>query len=166
MLTKNPLAAVCAVAFLLGGAAAVVLTRPASDQTTIQEYAGRDGDAGRTAPADASEPARGASEGAPVEEPSASVEREPAPESAAVTAESAPTVVERETRGRAAAGRVDESSKVARGYARVPAGRQSSGGNPLVSYPVGGVKKTGEGVKKAGTTIGKTFGKVGGLFHD
>jgi hypothetical protein len=34
----------------------------------------------------------------------------------------------------------------------------------VADYTVGGVKKTGEGVKKAGTAIGRTIGKVGGIF--
>jgi hypothetical protein len=39
-------------------------------------------------------------------------------------------------------------------------------GRGLAGHTVGGAMKTGKGVKKAGVAIGKTFGKVGGVFHD
>lgn len=173
MLTKNPLVAICVVAFLVGGAAAVVLTRPASDKAAIHELDSRDVDAGRVVPADTSEPTRDELEGAR-EEATVSGESEPAPERGAVSPEAMPAGVEeveatrshRGTRSRAVAGRTDESSRAARGYVRVSAGRTASGGNPVVAYPVNGVKRTGQGVKKAGTAVGRTFGKVGGLFHD
>jgi hypothetical protein len=40
------------------------------------------------------------------------------------------------------------------------------GGRGVAGHTVGGVKKTGKGVKKAGVVIGKTFGKVGGVFQE
>jgi hypothetical protein len=42
----------------------------------------------------------------------------------------------------------------------------TTGSARVAGYTVGGVKKTGQGVKKAGTTIGRTFGKIGGVFND
>ena len=41
-----------------------------------------------------------------------------------------------------------------------------AGGRGVAGHTVGGVKKTGQGVKKAGATIGRTFGKIGGVFND
>lgn len=170
MLGKNRLAVVCAVAFLAGGAAAVVFTRPAA----VQAVAAGNADAGRVVSFEAGEPAGGDSDGGRAEDRAVSEVSEPAPARVASGAESSTTGAEgvgaanssRRTRSRAAVGRVDEDSRADRGYARVPAGRRSSGVNPVVGYPVGGVKKTGQGMKKAGTVVGRTFGKVGGLFHD
>jgi hypothetical protein len=64
--------------------------------------------------------------------------------------------------------RADEQLKARapRGYARVSRVRVTTGGQGIAGRTVGSVKKTGEGVKKAGVAVGKTFGKIGGVFHD
>jgi hypothetical protein len=56
--------------------------------------------------------------------------------------------------------------RVSRSDARVSKGQPSPAGQGLAGRTVGGVKKTGRDVKKAGAVIGRTFGKVGGVFHD
>ena len=43
---------------------------------------------------------------------------------------------------------------------------ESSDGRGIAGHAVGGAKKTGKGAKKVGVAVGKTFGKVGGIFHD
>ena len=175
MSAKNPLVVVCAMAFLAGGAAALVFTRPAPGPASVHTVAAPAADAGSAVPARAVESAEGGSEGARVEEAAMSESAEPESESTDVGDEPSPTGVEGveaaktsgRTAGRAAAQRqAVESTRASRGYSRVSAGRQSSGRGGVIGYPVGGVKKTGEGVKKAGTAVGKTFGKVGGIFHE
>lgn len=173
---KNPLVVVCALAFLVGGAAAVVFTRPAFGPAAVHSAASSNTDAGHAVPEDAAESAEGDSEGARDEEAAVPEENKPTSESGVVGAEPSRTGIDvvaaeksaRGSKGRAAAaaGQTDQESRAARGYARATAGRQPSGGKGVVGYPVTGVKKTGEGVKKAGTTIGKTFGKLGGLFNE
>jgi len=169
MSAKNPLVVVCAIAFLAGGAAALVFTRPAPGPASVHTVAAPAADAG------SAESAEEGSEGARVEEAAMPEGTEPESESTDVGDEPSPTGVEGveaaktsgRTAGRAAAQRqAVESTRSSRGYSRVSAGRQSSGRGGVIGYPVGGVKKTGEGVKKAGTAVGKTFGKVGGIFHE
>lgn len=174
-MSKHPLAIVCALAFLVGGASAFVL-----------EYAPRAAEGGRDitetgadvghAPADSEEaearpdePVR--AEG--IESSEVGHAFPPRPYDASVE----PTRTGGEfaravkpsgrVRGQGSAdGRAGEGRGAARGYAKGSSGAVASGGQGIAGHAVGGIKKTGGGVKKAGAAIGKTFGKIGGVFHD
>ena len=56
-------------------------------------------------------------------------------------------------------GRIGQGSMAGRGYVRVSRREVAGGGPGVMGHTVRGVKKTG-------VVIGKTFGKIGGVFHD
>ena len=165
---KHPLAIVCALAFVVGGAAAFVLEYPPRRAAGVQDVA--ETGAG-VSPGAAAEPE--AAGGRPAE--GASPEEMTVPEgrggSATVTdagtddtSGGQPSVV---ITGRESAERqAGEGRRTARGYTRISSGGAAPVGRGIAGYAAGGVKKTGVGVKRAGAAVGKTFGKIGGVFQD
>lgn len=159
-MSKQPLAIVCALAFVVGGASAFLLELPPRGFAGVQDVTERGAvvDSGAAAESEAAESTP--EELARPEEASV--------ESTQKTGEAAranKTFVGAKVSG-PSDGRAREGGRATRGYARVQSGGAASGGRGIAGYTVGGVKKTGGGMKKAGAAIGKTFGKVGGLFHD
>jgi hypothetical protein len=176
-LSKQPLAIVCALAFVAGGAAAYVLEYPPRGAAGVRGVADAGADAGRAAaPADSeATEARPDALTRPEEVAPTDDARDSSPRNDDASAGPTQAGGEDEgvanpstrVRGRAAFdGRGGERRSAARGYARASRGGVASGGRSIAGYAVGGVKKTGGGVKKAGAAIGKTFGKIGGVFHD
>ena len=165
-LTKHPIAVVSLLAFLVGGAAAVMLNYPPRHAVASRQVA-------ETPAAPATQPAgvESAEEGttsddfddsaAPTEETGG--EAEDSFEESDAEAENRSGGVRR--RRPATNVQAVQSPPAPRQYAAVSR-RQSNPGGRVAGYTVGGVKKTGQGVKKAGTTIGRTFGKIGGVFND
>ena len=176
-MTKHPLAVVSLLAFLTGGAAAVVLNYPPRHPPASRQVAERHAGAGRAAAPEtgATVPAAAAVEHA--EEGTASGDFEDSaatPEEAGGGAEGglreAAVAVEKPSgaaKARAATNApAAQNSQAPRPSLRVSRRETAPGGGGVAAYTVGGVKKTGQGVKKAGATIGRTFGKIGGVFND
>jgi hypothetical protein len=170
VLTKNPLAVVVLLAFITGGAAAVILNYPQRRPEHFQESAHKTADAARAA---ASETGAGghAEEGATTDEVDDSVARpEEASDEAVDGVEGADVEVGKSpaiARGRSVTnGQAVQSPRAPAAYVRASRAQASPAGRGVAGRTVGGVKKTGQGVKKAGAAIGKTFGKIGGVFND
>jgi hypothetical protein len=177
-LTKHPLAVVSLLAFLVGGAAAVVLNYPQRHAVASQQVAvtpadaallsAPETDASATRPAEVEHAEERTTSGdfdgsaAPPEETSGEAEDDFDESEAA--AGNSPAGVRRRRRP-AASEQAVQSPPAPRPYVSVSR-RQTNPGGRVAGYTVGGVKKTGQGVKKAGTTIGRTFGKIGGVFND
>lgn len=175
-MSKQPLAIVCALAFVVGGASAFVLEYQPGGTAIVQGVADLGADDGRGASAEAEAAESQPDELVRPEEVSTSDDGHdfaPRPKDASV--ESAQTTGEAARAGKAFVGvkgrrsadvRGGEGRRATRAYTRVPSRGAASGGQGIAAYTVGGVKKTGGGVKKAGAAIGKTFGKIGGVFHE
>jgi hypothetical protein len=175
-MAKHPLAIVCALAFMAGGAAALVLEYPPRGAAGVQGFAEPGADAGRGAAVESAaaevravEPVRPAETAASGDghdfapRPDDAGTESPRPGGAAGRAGKPSAGV----KGRGSAdARPGEGRRAARSYATVSGGGAASGGRSIAGHTVGGLKKTGGGVKKAGAAIGKTFGKIGGVFHD
>jgi hypothetical protein len=177
VLTKHPLAVVVLLAFITGGAAAVILNYPPRRPAGYQESAEKAADAARgAAPETDASAARAAEvghaeEGATSDEFGDPVER---PEEVSDEAEDGsggagvevgkPSGVARVRSG--TNGDAVKSPRAPAAYVRVSRAQASPAGRGVAGRTVGGVKKTGQGVKKAGAAIGKTFGKIGGVFND
>lgn len=189
-LTNHPLAVVSLLAFLIGGAGAVVLNYPPRHTAASRQAAETPADSGREVASETDASAAPAAEAGRAEEgrESAEFDDSAAPpeeasvrtedrfgESAAETGHSS----DRVRRRRSASEQAVQSSSAPRPYASVSRREATTGGggSNVAAYTVGGVKKTGQGVKKvgtttgqgvkkAGTTIGRTFGKIGGVFND
>lgn len=187
VLAKHPLAVVCLLAFLIGGAAAVILNYPTRHTAAPGQVAQTPAEAGLEVEPEADAPAAPSAElghtgegttsnefddsAAQLEEPDGEVE-EDFSESAAGPENSSNGVRRRRATGEQAV----QSRPAPRPYVSASRGQTNPGGM-VAGYTVGGVKKTGQGVKKvgtttgkgvkkAGTTIGRTFGKIGGVFND
>ena len=172
-MSKHPLAVVCALAFVFGGAAAFVLDYPPRGAAGFQDVAEKSADIGRGVAAETvaaeAQPARGVRP----EEITASGGGDSVPRPGDVSVEHSDMSGGEagqpsggvSNRG-SADGRTVDRSRATRSYAIVSRGGAAGGGRGLAGHTVSGVKKTGAGVKKAGATIGKTFGKIGGVFHD
>jgi len=169
-MSKYPLAVVIALAFLAGGAAAVVYHFPPGGADSTRAAA-ENGDVAGSVSGPAGEPVDSqAADGAyAVEKAVSSLPDGPAGLDVEAGAAPAGVAVRRpeSTRGRAVDdGRTYRRTGAARSQAKVPRAVEASGGRGLAGHALNGVKKTGEGVKKTGTAIGRTFGKIGGVFHD
>ena len=170
VLTKNPLAVVALLAFVTGGAAAVILNYPPRRPAHFQESARKTADAAR-ASASENDAGEHAEEGATSDEfddsaarpEELSDEAEGGVEGANLKVGKSPGVA----RGRSATnGQAAQSPRAPAAYVRVSRAQAPPAGRGVAGRTVGGVKKTGQGVKKAGAAIGKTFGKLGGVFND
>lgn len=161
-MSKNPLAVVCALAFAVGAVAAVALHYPPRDGAVVRGVAENSADGGGpngAASAETGSPDKGA------HAEDVATATETAGAAGVGGGEGSKTAAA--VRRRATAGARDgKGPRAAPGYVRVSGGRADTGGRGVAGHAVGGVKKTGQGVKKAGTAIGKTFGKIGGVFHD
>lgn len=173
-MTKNPLAVVGLLAFIFGGAAAVMLYYPPRHAVVSQQFAETPAD---PAPEDA--PAARPAEVADAEEETTSedfddpavtsegglsetgAEAEDGSSESDAEAEKSSNGVRRR---QSAVAQTVQSAPAPRPYVRVSR-RGTNPGARVAGYTVGGVKKTGQGVKKAGTAIGRTFGKIGGVFN-
>ena len=163
-MSKNPLAVVCALAFLAGGAAAGALHYRQPDSAAVNAVA-RTNDAAGEARAETVPLTVEAAEGAPAEERLAAGAADETADGAEVRdgVEDGRGVTGRRAYRRAG-GLRDESDarpRAARRYTTVSRGGGGVGG---VGRGVAG--HTVRGVKKTGAAIGKTFGKIGGVFHD
>jgi hypothetical protein len=167
-LFKHPLAIVCALAFVVGGAAAFVLEyqprRAAGVQGVAETGAG-------VSPGAAAEPEAAGGRPAGGAPPEVMTAPEGRGDSAAVTDagtdDTSGGQLSVVMKGRESAGRqAGEGRRTARGHTRVSSGGAAPAGRGIAGYAAGGVKKTGVGVKRAGAAVGKTFGKIGGVFHD
>lgn len=161
-MSKHPLAIVCALAFTVGAAAAVVLHYSTPGGAVVQGVTAERPDsvgAGGAADAEAVRPA----EGALAEGGATTSEKEGG---TGVDDGEGLNTAARVRRRATAGGRAGKGPRAAPVYVGVSAGRADAGGRGVAGHAVGGVKKTGAGVKKAGAAIGKTFGKIGGVFHD
>jgi hypothetical protein len=187
-LTKQTLVVVSLLAFLFGGAAAVVLNYPPRHPAASRQAAETPADAGRETASRTDASAAPAAEVVRAEEGATAGElddRAAPPEEAGVefgdrSGESAAEAENSSNRARrrpATSGQVIQNSPAPRRYASGSGREATSGGGGVAAYTFGGVKKTGQGVKKvgtttgqgvkkAGTTIGRTFGKIGGVFND
>jgi hypothetical protein len=161
--SSNPIAVVCVTAFVVGGAAAGILFRPSSHA----DGPGRGDAVGVVQAAQA-----GDGENASADNPVTNTDAE---ESAGVVevgnavGDPARDVVR--SAGGAKARAVTNAhsgggTTMAGGYAKVSTVRKPSAGRGVAGPAVGGVKKAGEGVKKTGQVVGRTFGKLSGVFHD
>ena len=162
----------CALAFLAGAAAAVVLNYPPGSDAGAQGVTAKTAVPQTVSAAEIETAADRAAEGAPAEETApqddgvnpaeASVRSSHADGEAGGARRRSDGV-----RGRATAdGRSGSGSRATRSHTRGSEGRLAAGGQAVAGRTVGGVKKTGAGMKKAGTAVGRTLGKIGGVFHD
>lgn len=170
---KHSLAIVCALAFALGGASAFVLEYPSRGNDGVHDAAeigrGAEGASGaaETSPEQPVRPeeAAAATDGGHDFAPRPEDRGVEAPQTDGTAARAGKPFVGVKGRGSAVV-RTVEGRRAGRGYARAQSGGAPSQGRGIASYTVGGMKKTGGGMKKAGVAIGKTFGKIGGVFHD
>ena len=173
-MSRHPLAIVCALAFVIGGASAFVLEYSPQGTAGVQRGADMGAVAGYGTAADFEATEARPPKGARPEEMTAT---DGVDDSAAqaddVSVEPANAVgVEP---GRLSGGerarsfaekRAADRLRPSRGSTNVSTRQPSTAGGGLAGRTVGGVKKTGRGVKKTGAVLGRAFGKVGGVFHD
>ncbi|HWS87584.1 MAG TPA: hypothetical protein VN282_11510 [Pyrinomonadaceae bacterium] len=166
-MSKYPLAAVVVLALLAGGFAGFVFHYPPEDAADARAGAPQAAEAATPVVHDAANVPEGAGADSALLAGDGSVEAGEAGGDFAGASDERAVRRPGGVRGRAeAAGRAGGRPAAARGYVRVSRAEGSSGGRGIAGHTLGGVKKTGEGVKKTGVVIGRTFGKLGGVFHE
>lgn len=157
------LAFVCVLGLLAGGGAALALHYAGQGAPEVHDAgrkstdAGREGDTRAETVADGRVPAVTPAQDAETSGAGGEVEDMSRDEVAA-----SPLRVRKPREGSGGAeenGRGDRRPRAVRSYVRASRGGTASGGRGVAGHTVRGVKKTGE-------VIGKTFGKIGGVFHD
>lgn len=167
VLSKYQLAVVCVLAFIIGGAAGLMFYHPPAGAADVRGVSEKGVEVAPGAGAATEAAASSAAEGAPAEE---GVKRDVGGDSARLAGEGTedgiglPAVRAVKTaggvKGRSEAEvRAGRRPRAARGYVRVSRAEGPSGERGVAGHTVSGVKKTGK-------LIVKTFGKIGGVFHD
>lgn len=161
--SRYSLTFVCALSLLAGCIAALALHHATQGTPEVlQDVARRGNDAGRGAETRAETVERGVSAVAIAEDAETSAAGVGPGDSTRDGAGASPVRVRKAQAGSGGAeekGRADRRPRVARSYVRASREGTASGGRGVAGHTVRGVKKTGE-------VIGKTFGKIGGVFHD
>lgn len=164
-MSKQPLAVICALAFTVGGAAALVSHYTPRDAAGVRGVAEESADAARREAAETNPLTGHAAEAAPADETAEGGDDAPAAadEGGAVVDEAEGREVEpavkSDVRAGGVRGRADRRPKAARAHT-VVSRREAAGGGRGVAG------RTVRGVKRAGAAVGKTLGKIGGVFHD
>lgn len=160
--SRYSLTVVCALSLLAGCIAALALHHATQGTPEVQDVARTSTEAGREAETRAETVERGMSAVILADDAETSAAGVRPGDSTKNGAGASPVRVRKAQAGSGGAeekGRADRRPRVARSYVRASREGTASGGRGVAGHTVRGVKKTGE-------VIGKTFGKIGGVFHD